>query len=515
MISGSHTTVSTRIRSRYRRYSHRFALVGTVVLFLISSSAAIAGPKQFFEGVGADFAAFYCGGAAVARHRNPYLVEPLRSCETRVQPSPGRSQDVVDSSPLPGYDLAFFALLSRLPYGIAKGLWFLTLFAALFVATFAIARLTRLPTAAVLVFLATVDGVLNFTYGQLPPIIVAALAASAYLLEQKRYVFAAAACSLTMLEPNLGLPACLALLIWVPRSRVPLTVAGLFFAGAALTTGGLAQHFRYLRTYLPAQARAELVATDQFSLSALLHLMGLSDRLALAGGTLSYAVMLGIGIYLAQRAAATLKSDAFIVLLPPAAVLLGGSYVHDIQFAAALPAALLLFAKTKPTRFAPWVVASLLTFPWFSYSSGGHSIGTATRLLGMLAIAWLAAIALSTRTVAVRLGGVCAAMFLFVALLFVLAHVAKPGPPGQLPLPASVEAGSVIASANWGAYLRATPALSARSIGRELGKVPFWFGIVLMLVVIARLPKEEVLSKAMLDRLLRRSGASEPALSSA
>lgn len=108
---------------------------------------------------------------------------------------------------LPGYDLAFFSLLGRLPYGIAKALWYLSLFASLLVAAFAIARLTRFPIVAVVAFLASVDGVLNFTYGQLPPIVVAALALSAYLLERRRYVWSAIIASISMLEPNLGLPA--------------------------------------------------------------------------------------------------------------------------------------------------------------------------------------------------------------------------------------------------------------------------------------------------------------------
>ena len=481
---------------------------------LATSSAAFAGPSNLFRGAGPDFAAFYCSGYASVHHQSPYLVEPLRSCEGRVQPSPGRSSAVVDPSPLPGYDLAFFGLFARLPYGIAKSLWFLLLFASVGLATVALARLTRLPAIAVFFFLLAVDGVLNLSYGQIPPLVVAALASAAYLAERKRYVWAAVVASTTMIEPNVGLPACLAMMLFLPRCRLPLAVAACVLAFVALVVGGVGQNLAYFTTYLPAQARAELVATDQFSLSALLHLAGVPDRIALLLGSMSYVGMLCLGVYLARRAARAFASDAFYVLLPPAAALLGGSYVHDIQFAAALPAALLFFSKAKPGSYVPWVATSLLIFPWFSYSGGGHFEGTATRATGLVAIAWLAAIALSSRTPRARLLGVAGAAFAFVTLLFIFAHARPPMVLSQAAMPDSMLAPNATASANWGAYLRATPALSTASYGRQLEKLPFWLGTLLLLLVAAGSPTAVETPSDTTELMSTRKTSRDPAFAS-
>ena len=485
-----------------------------LALLLATSSAADAGPSDIFRGAGPDFAAFYCSGYASAHHQNPYLVEPLRSCEGRVQPSPGRSSSVVDPSPLPGYDLALFGLLARLPYELAKILWFLALFASIGLATVATARLTRLPAIAVFVFLLAVDGVLNLSYGQIPPLVVAAVAVAAYFVERKRYVWAAVVASSTMIEPNVGLPACLAMMLFLPRCRLSLAVAAGVLAFVALIVGGVGQNLAYFTTYLPAQARAELVATDQFSLSALLHLVGVPDRMSLLLGSISYIGMLCLGVYLARRAARAYASDAFYVLLPPAAALLGGSYVHDVQFAAALPAALLLFAKTKPSRYVPWIAVSLLVFPWFSYSSGGHFEGAAIRAIGFIATLWLAAIALSSQARRARLVGVAGAAFAFVALLFAFAHARPSMVASQSAIPDALQAPDATASADWGAYLRATPSLSMVTPGRQLEKVPFWLGILLILFEVARTPIPADAPSESIDQLPRRKEARDPLLAS-
>ena len=456
-----------------------------MLLFATSPASASTHAQSIWRNAGGDFGAFYCSGSVALGGRNPYLVEPLRSCENAHQPLRGRSDMVVDPSPLPGYDLAFFALLARLPYATAKLLWYGILLISVLITTVTLTRLTRLPLPFVFLSIALVDGALNFTYGQLPPVVVAALSLAAYLIERQRYGLAAVAASAAMLEPHLGLPACIAMFVWFPRCRLPFAVTACALIAAALSMGGVALNLAYFTTYLPAHAQSELVASDQFSLSALLHAAGFSDRLALLLGTLSYLVMTCIGVWVGRRAALALRSDAFVALLPPAAILVGGSFIHDIQFAVALPAALLLCSKTRP-QVVPWLALCLLAFPWYSYSSGSFSFGVAVRVAGLILTGWLAAIALSARPTSVRTSGTVISMVAFCALVFTFTHLTAPRSDSRNAVPSGIISGEVLASENWGAYLRATPALDRPSFGDVARKVPTWLGTLLLLALAVR-----------------------------
>src|SRR5579884_4246568 len=72
-----------------------------------------------------DFRAFYCAGRAVAQHADPYLSEPLHSCERTATDGYYRlfAARVALPAPLPGYDIAVFKILSRLPFAVAKNVW--------------------------------------------------------------------------------------------------------------------------------------------------------------------------------------------------------------------------------------------------------------------------------------------------------------------------------------------------------------------------------------------------------
>jgi hypothetical protein len=71
-----------------------------------------------------DFNAFYCGGATAASHHDPYRTEPLRTCENEARGfPPGRGLQFAVPAPLPGYALAPFALLSRMPFRLASFVW--------------------------------------------------------------------------------------------------------------------------------------------------------------------------------------------------------------------------------------------------------------------------------------------------------------------------------------------------------------------------------------------------------
>jgi hypothetical protein len=109
----------------------------------------------------------------------------------------------------------------------------------------------------------------------------------------------------------------------------------------------------------------------QYSLTSLLWSLGTPIPPALAAGSLCYVVMLGVGIAIARGAVARAGDRAFAVLVPAAAVLLGGPFLHDHQLAAALPLGLTLaggFAAGSRPWLATVVAVVLLAVPWQSFA---------------------------------------------------------------------------------------------------------------------------------------------------
>ncbi len=308
---------------------------------------------------------FYCGGRTVAEHRDPYLVEPLRSCEHAIVPHPGFDLNEVEPAPLPPFILAGLSVWARLPYGTAHVVWCAVLVGSVVVAALALARLTGFPTLYVLLALSFVDGLMNVGFGDVTPICVALLCVAAVAAERKAYRTSAIAAAAAMIEPHVALPACIALFIFAPATRIWLLSCAALLILASISALGSGESFEYFKAVLPAQALAEVSAPDQYSLTWLLHRIGASDSTALRFGTLSYLFMGVAGVALARRLALIYEYESFIVLFAPAAVLLGGTFIHDIQMGAAMPAALLLASRARQLRGAIWATAILLAFPLF------------------------------------------------------------------------------------------------------------------------------------------------------
>lgn len=465
------------------------ALFAAVLLAVVIQG--FAQPRtSFFGAVGLDFRAFYCSGEAVAHGRSPYLVEPLRSCEHRVQWSNDWSRDLVIPSPLPAYDLALLAALSRLPYDAAKAVWFCGLLACIVLATGFLARLTKLPTLFVLLCVLGGGGVLCLLYGQLPPVVVAALAGGAYFAQRGKMTAAAIALGASMIEPHVGLAACLAAFLLLPACRLALATTLAVLAVAGVATVGVPTSIVYFTQVLPAQAAAELVATDQYSLSHVLHVLGFPDRAALLGGSACYLVMLVVGVLLARRVSASTGSVAFVPLIPAALAIFGGSYIHEEQFLAAIPAALALAALSRAARPLAWVALGLLGFSWLSFADGRHASDLAIIGLSLGVAAWIGVLAAPERR---RVVTALAAACVFVVAVFAVR--ALPGPrtvASDAAFPRSVSVASASASANWAAYLRAAPTLSVPSPRSELGKAPSWLALILLAVVCWRAPRGAV-----------------------
>jgi hypothetical protein len=312
------------------------------------------------HGYALDFRTVYCGAEAVRLGRDPYSVEPLRACEHRIGLEQGEPDWAVTPLPLPSYAIAAFVPLTWLPYDAAKIVWLALLLAAVVAAAAALAAILEKPSLAVFFVLLPTVGISNLVDGSPVLLAIGALCLAAYLVERGNFGWAGIVAALSVVEPHVALPAILALLVLVPETRLPLVVSLVAIGLFGLGTFGVARNVEYFAVALPAQAHAELLMSDQYSLAHLLSLLGLAPGVALGLGALSYVVTTIAGIVFASRLAPQIERPALYVLLPVATALLGGSYVHAGEIAAALPAALLL----APISWFARVSVGLLVVRW-------------------------------------------------------------------------------------------------------------------------------------------------------
>ncbi|TAM86018.1 hypothetical protein EPN42_14010 [bacterium] len=452
-----------------------FAVVALGFTLLVAIEGHRGGLEQ------GSFKAFYCAGSAIASGANPYLVEPSRSCYHRVDTTTHIAPGGVEPAPLPGYALAPFVLLSSLPVRTAQALFTVLLIAALITSAWLIGSLTRVPYAVVLLGLLPL-GYLNIAYGEIPPLLLAALTGAGYLLARRRWAWASVVAAGSMIEPHVGLAACLAMFLFVPRCRLPLLLCGVALAALSVATLGIAENWAYLGAVLPSQAIAELVANDQYSLSRILSIAGVQDRTALLLGSLSYALMLALGVMLARRLARRLKAPELVIWFPAAAVLFGGTFVHDVQMIAALPAAFALAARARRLQALAYGALVALAFAWTLSAGRMEVLLSITSSVAIVALGLAGAPHWRRLTVALSAGVVIAGALLIAQYLV----GADPGHARSALLTASASMPDALASVNWGAYLRAMPTLSTPSLGIELLKLPTWAALITLVIVASR-----------------------------
>jgi hypothetical protein len=418
------------------------------------------------------FAAFACGGRVLREGADPYRTEPLRACEQALPSYNYGAAGVVEPAPFPPVVLLAFAPLSSLPFGAAFVLYAVLALVAIGVATWALTRLTGFSVTFVGASLVVAALYQNLKFGQLPPLVIGILCGAALLLERGRAGWAVAVAALALVEPHVAAPVLVALLVASKPARLPIVAAGVVLAGLSLVFVAPATTLEYFLNALPAHAASEVGAADQYSVTWLAHQAHVSDAVALRLGGLSYLVAATLGIILAMRLAQRFGRPAFLVLVPAAFAMIGGTFIHDIQLPIALPAALLLLAVAQGrARVAALVAVMGLAVSWFDDS---------TALLGLAALAVLAwtsplAAAAPRRRVAVTLA-VCAGYALVIVAFHRLpaavamaspAHTDVGGPPGEL------------ASEVWGRFVRATP-YGYASLRTVAEKVPL-FGALLVL----------------------------------
>ena len=428
-----------------------------------------------FAGFMLDFRAFYCAGAALDAGADPYRAEPLRSCEVAAYGAfPQGYPQVAVPAPLPGYAIAPFALLARLPYNVAAALWLLASALAIAASALLLAGLSRLPApvvwAALLLPVALVSGFL----GQLVPFALLALAVCARAVEAEQPRVAALAAAGSLIEPHFGLPVCLGLALGMPRARLPL--GALLAAAAALSIVllGVERNLEYVRAVLPAHLASEVGNEEQYSLTHVLNLAGVPDSLALQLGSLSYAVAIVAGALLALRLVRQGAPRSLFALLPAAFAPLGGSFVHLQQMAFVIPALLVLLGRVALRNAWLGSALLLLALPFgnftFLFVTAPFALATVTVLArDQLRLSWLATLSLAVAVLA----AICAMTAAFAPRPDVHAAVA------------AVSGAGLLAEATWDALIRSSYHSNVALF--TLSKVPTYAALAIFAIVTYRL----------------------------
>lgn len=317
-----------------------------------------------------DFRAFYCAGRVANAGADPYLSEPLHTCERTQTDGTFHvfSERVTLPAPLPGYDIAGLSLLARLPFKAAAALWTALLVLSSLVAMAAVRRLSLAPWPVIAAAFLLSLCVTSIYLGELIPVAIAAIALAAVFAREGRWTFAAIAAAATLVEPHIGVPVCAALALWAPRTRIALAICVAALGCIAAATLGMGQNLEYLLAVLPAHAVSEIGSDAQLSASVLAHAFGASDALAVRVGEGSYAIAFVAGIYAAAALQRRYRDAAFLVLVPAAAAVIGGVFIHVTEVVAALPFALTLL-RYEPQNALVRACIVLLAVPWWSLAT--------------------------------------------------------------------------------------------------------------------------------------------------
>ena len=434
------------------------------VVAALSLLACVAVSHGFVER--ASFKAFYCAGVAVNERRDPYLVEPLRTCEKQVAQN---NRIFVESAPLPGYALGFFSLLSRFPAREAAYLLVLLLVAASALCAWCVARISGAQPVFVLLALAPLT-MLNVLYGETPPLALLPICAAAYLLYRGKPVAAGVAVVFAMFQPNVGLPAVIAVFLFVPRARAAVALCAAALAAVSLGAIGVRENIEYFSAVLPVQAYSELVASDQYSASRLFYEAGVPARLSLLLADAFFIIVAASSIAIARSAYVRTRRVELLALVPSAISLIGVVYLHDLQMIFAVPAAFVVTRISSARTFkivaatslamliAVWTEAArraLLSFDVIAVAGGLYGALPAPKIRRITrAVAGAAAIA---------------------ACVAALQYADRPRAIDTTTISDAAFQPTALAATAWGAFLRGTPSRTRVEI---LIKIPTWIALI-------------------------------------
>jgi hypothetical protein len=318
-----------------------------------------------------DFPDFYCAGWALDAKANPYTYEPLHACEHRVNTADtfrGRlfrsDSAVAVPAPLPAYDFLPFMAMARLPFGVARDLEAIAVVGAVVLGAISLMGL-GIPIAVSGAALLLSTAYVELNTGQVVPFALLALILCGLTLARGYALLAGFLAVSTAIEPVVGLPVMLAMLLYVPRARWPVLVTAAIFAVIAVLTVGPSTLWEYATRVVPAQAASEIHFPYQFSLTYALARAGISAEAARLAGSLSYLVLLALGLWLAPRAARALQRRELIVFIPAFCCAVAGPYLHQEELCLALPALLVLaVATTGRARIVFAIALCVVSVPW-------------------------------------------------------------------------------------------------------------------------------------------------------
>jgi hypothetical protein len=342
------------------------AKVAIRLLITIFVGLSLTGFFSVYPSRFCDLRAFYCAGRAVLAGRDPYREHPLHECEhalpTRFLSS--LAEPVTIPAPYPGYDLALFAVIARLPFGWAVIAVTLGSCLTLGAATLLVARSTSTPLFASTIALGFPAFIVPLPLGQPTPFVLCAIAGCAQLLKADRPRLAALCAVLTAIEPHVGLAVWLGLFVGVPRARPILVAGALLLLAVSTLVLRPAQEWEYVHDVVPLQALVNVPEFSQLSTANLAYTAGLSPRLALRLGYIWYACSLLIGLAVGLRSRSRLGGAA-VALVPAAFAVFGGPHIHLQQMAFAAPAFLLATSAATGVRRAVLVFATFFAcVPW-------------------------------------------------------------------------------------------------------------------------------------------------------
>jgi hypothetical protein len=361
--------------------------------------------------------------------------------------------------------------------------WLLISTIALLITIFLLARISGLPVLIIFAALAIISFRETLQYGQLPAVVFAGLTLAAYGLARGRYTLVGAATAITFLEPHLAVPAFLSMLVWIPKSRVPLIVAAAVLAVIGVATLGVAGNIEYFRNVLPAQVLAEVPQGGQLSLTWLLGFLGVNEFTAVHVGDIDYAVMVIVGVAVAKHVSERVGRIELIPLVPVAFAVVGGPYIHEMQVQAALLAALVIVGRRND--ILAWLAILLISVPWFSNAWLSRP-WSPSRLESALVVAILAYYASRHAGRSVRVAAVATAAVLYISVteLFLKIHDRQIGLVESPAHYLTVASNHMYASIPWGVLVRMPEAAHGISERLFLAKLPDWLGLVLLLVSI-------------------------------
>ena len=413
-----------------------------------------------------DLRAFWCAGKAVSEKANPYLTEPLRSCEHSIsEVLLRRWPNAVIPFVHPGYDAAAFAALARLPFGPAATLFLALAFASLGCAMWLLVRTLDMPWPLVTASLGISIGLPTLLYGQVTAFELLAVAASAAALSAGRDRLAGALASLTLLEPHIGLFVVLATAAVVRGARITLAAGTGLLAVLAIVATGPAPQMMWL-SGLGLQAIAEARYEGQYSLTYVLTLFGVPTAAALALGAASTLALLTASVLVARRVSQ--PGRAAVVLVPTAFAVVGGTFIHLTQIALAIPAALLLYriASTPLRRTLAALALVLLTVPWSYAAFSKQMLGFG--LVTLAVVVWH----VSGRSIRTSLAAVAACWIIF-------ATIENHPPPPQAAPAVHRASGSALATLSW---TELVAGFRGDDVERIVVKIPTWLGLSLVIL---------------------------------